>query len=90
MSNEHLGIYEELRARARRFEARKAERKRMLNMGPAYNGAAAQQPNPFERKPRMPVLVEGGGGFYRRNPGRPRRGRQVHSDSGYGVTDRLR
>ena len=56
MTNEPLGIYEELRALHEPLEDREHRRKRLLSMVPAYNGAYAQQQNPFEPPPVEPFV----------------------------------
>ena len=80
MSNEPLGIYEELRAKSRQFEHIKAQRKRMLQL--ATEAPAVQQVNPF-RDRRLPKRHADG--FYARYPDHKRR-RKVHDVGELGVT----
>lgn len=54
MSNERLGIFEELRERAERYANQgEAIRKKIMGAGPADNGAYAQLANPFTRALRL-------------------------------------
>lgn len=60
MSNEPLGIYEELRARAERYSDLGRLRRQLVNHTTPANGAYAQPLNPFIRYLRNRVRVMGG------------------------------
>lgn len=91
MTNERLGIYDELRARARPFAERDNDRKRMLQLGPAYNGAYSQPTNPFvPPTPTVPVPVavqvkKREGGYHARHPDHRRRSRKIWPESELGA-----
>ena len=64
MSNEPLGIFEELQERAKRYANQgEALRRRILAIGPARNGARAELVNPFRPRqreappPRVPFRI---------------------------------
>ena len=94
MTNEPLGIYEELRALHEPLEDREHRRKRLLSMVPAYNGAYAQQQNPFERPPVEPFVRANDGiphklkhdGYHKRNPNQRRRRREVYREAKLNIT----
>lgn len=81
MSNEHLGIFEELRARAQRFEQRAEERKRMLQMATpvAHTHVFVV---PLNRRCRQMAARRG---YHHHHPDDPRR-RKIHSESQLGIT----
>src|SRR5262245_32334743 len=55
MSNERLGIFEELQARAERYRRYvDRDRARLIAVGPAANGARATTVNPFTARLRKP------------------------------------
>lgn len=87
MTNERLGIYEELRAKSKQYE-----RKRALHIGTAYNGAYSQPTNPFVPPlptPTVPLAVQvkkREGGYYHQHPHRKRGGqRKIWPESELGV-----
>jgi Bacterial dnaA protein helix-turn-helix len=59
MSNERLGIYEELRARADRYGELGEKLRRRLLYPPPANGASAQSVNPFMRHLRNRIRMAG-------------------------------
>jgi hypothetical protein len=59
MSNEPLGIYEELRARAERYGEGGEKLRRRLLYPPPVNGASAQSVNPFMRYLRNHIRAAG-------------------------------
>ena len=66
MTNEPLGIYEELREKAERYAAKgEAMRRRIMGAGPADNGAYAETSNPFSCRLR---LKNGGRPFHATRP----------------------
>jgi len=83
MTNEHLGIYEELRAKHQPLEDREQQRKRILSIGPAWNGARAEQINPF-----LPsaVHLRREDGYHRLHPGNGHARRKTHDEAKLGVT----